>query len=185
MTDDPPIRFGVGRTALGETFVARTERGLCFLFFLDEGLEPALARVRRERPGVDLIEDREAVEPFLSLARARIDSGGFGDDPPLDLQGTPFRLRVWDALVHIPAGSTRTYGDLADELGVPGGSRAVGTACGANPVSLFVPCHRVLRVRGLLGGYRWGLERKRALLELESNARIVENPSIVRTPIFT
>jgi len=92
------------------------------------------------------------------------------DDLPLDLDGTPFQLRVWQGLMAIPRGTTTTYGGLARSLGLPtGAARAVGTACGSNRVSLLVPCHRVVRSGGGLGGYFWGLDRKRLLLDLEAS----------------
>ena len=92
--------------------------------------------------------------------------GGLG--LPLDLRGTPFQRRVWDALAGLPAGVTTTYGDLAAQLGVPDGARAIAAACAANPVAVAIPCHRVIRRNGSLSGYRWGVDRKVALLARES-----------------
>lgn len=95
---------------------------------------------------------------------------GLGPDTPLDLQGTPWQLHIWAALREIPFGGTLTYGELARLLGRPGASRAVGAACGANPIAILVPCHRVIPADGGLGGYRWGAERKRRLLDFERRA---------------
>jgi AraC family transcriptional regulator of adaptative response/methylated-DNA-[protein]-cysteine methyltransferase len=163
------IRYGLGPTPLGFAFVAVSDRGLRVLFFLDEP-DPALglARLKADSPGARLVEEAAAITPLLHRVRASLETGQPCDDLPLDLRGTPFQLQVWNALRSIPAGSTCTYGELAIRLGLPAGAaRAVGTACGANPIALVIPCHRVLRANGDLGGYRWGLERKRALLDLE------------------
>jgi O-6-methylguanine DNA methyltransferase len=163
-----PISYGVGSTTLGTAFVAQTSQGVCALFLLDsDDLGPSLARLQKLVPAGELAERDDVVAPILDWIRLYLANPQCGDEPPLDLRGTPFQLRVWERLRAIPSGSTATYGGLALDLGQPGASRAVGTACGANPVSLLVPCHRVLSSNGALGGYRWGLERKRALLDLE------------------
>jgi AraC family transcriptional regulator of adaptative response/methylated-DNA-[protein]-cysteine methyltransferase len=162
------IRFGLGPTPLGFAFVALTDRGVGGLYFLDdEDPSPALARLRKDHPAVALVEDGAAVAPILRRIDAWLDGEPGGDDVRLDVRGTAFQRRVWDALRSIPAGSTRTYGELARLLGKPGAARAVGSACAKNPVALFVPCHRVVHHNGDPGGYHWGLERKRALLERE------------------
>lgn len=164
-----PIKFGVGLTPIGLVFVAMTERGVCALDLLDtDDPSPALARLRRAFPGATIERDPSAAGILLRRVVAFLTDDGGSEPIALDLRGTPFRLRVWDALRSIPRGQTTTYGALARTLGLPSGAaRAVGTACGANPVSLLVPCHRVVRTGGGLGGYYWGLDRKRALLELE------------------
>jgi O-6-methylguanine DNA methyltransferase len=108
----------------------------------------------------------------IERAWAHIKEGEPCDDVPLDLRGTPFQLRVWNALREIPRGRTTTYGAIAAGLGLaPVAARAVGAACGANPVGLIVPCHRVVAASGGLGGYYWGLDRKQALLEWEGAGR--------------
>src|SRR5205823_12097210 len=115
-----------------------------------------------------LEEDAAFAEEIGSKVIAHVVDGEPCDDIALDLRGTPFQLQVWEALRAIPRGETTSYGALARAIGLPpGASRAVGAACGANPVSLVVPCHRVVRTGGGLGGYYWGLDRKRALLEME------------------
>jgi AraC family transcriptional regulator, regulatory protein of adaptative response / methylated-DNA-[protein]-cysteine methyltransferase len=163
------IRYAVDFTPLGYAFVGLTERGLCCLYLLDDtNPTPGLARMRADFPGAELVEDRAALGPMLERVRAHLTDGHACDDLPLDLHGTPFQKKVWEALRTIPRGTTRTYGAVAQQLGLPvSAARAVGTACGANPVSVLVPCHRVLRSNGELGGFRWGLERKRALLDQE------------------
>jgi AraC family transcriptional regulator of adaptative response/methylated-DNA-[protein]-cysteine methyltransferase len=162
------IRFGLGPTPLGFAFVALTGRGVSGLYLLDdEDPSPALARLRKDHPAVALAEDGAAIAPIVKRIHAWLDGEPDGDDVRLDMHGTAFQHRVWDALRSIPAGSTRTYGELGRQLGMPGAARAVGSACARNPVALFVPCHRVVHHNGDPGGYHWGLERKRALLERE------------------
>jgi AraC family transcriptional regulator, regulatory protein of adaptative response / methylated-DNA-[protein]-cysteine methyltransferase len=173
----PRIRVGyaTGTSPIGEVFVAATKRGLCALYVLtDDDLAPALDRLRDEWPDGDLIEDSEVGATYLPRVLTHLVEGAPCDDVPLDLRGTPFQLRVWEALRAIPHGTTTTYGALAETLGLSASAaRAVGTACGANPVSLLVPCHRVVRAGGGLGGYEWGLDRKQTLLDIESGAALV------------
>lgn len=163
------IRYATRPTPVGLAFAAAGGNGLVGFYFVDEGdLSPALDRLGHDFPGVAVESDPAALAEALDLAVAHIDDGTSVAGVELDLRGTPFQLRVWEALREIPRGATTSYGALAERLGLPTtASRAVGTACGANPVSLIVPCHRVLPVGGGLGGYRWGLERKRKLLEIE------------------
>jgi O-6-methylguanine DNA methyltransferase len=172
--DDPPaprtvVRYGTGPSPVGTLFLAATERGVCALYMLDfEDPSPALSKLRRDVPGAAYVEDQAVTEAYLPRVEANLTDGRPCDDIPLDLRGTPFQLRVWKAISDIPRGETTSYGGIAAALGLPpGAARAVGTACGANPVSLLVPCHRVLRAGGGLGGYGGGLDRKRALLEME------------------
>jgi AraC family transcriptional regulator, regulatory protein of adaptative response / methylated-DNA-[protein]-cysteine methyltransferase len=162
------IRFAVGPTPLGFAFVATTDLGVCALSPL-EGADPspALARLREENPAVELTEDGAAIAPVLDHLRTWFDGDQVRDDISLDLRGTPFQRQVWEALRTIPRGSTRTYGEIARQIGAPRAARAVGAACGRNPVALLVPCHRVVRHNGDVGGFFWGTERKRVLLEWE------------------
>jgi AraC family transcriptional regulator of adaptative response/methylated-DNA-[protein]-cysteine methyltransferase len=153
---------------LGRVLIAATERGLCSVKLGDDaqelkkllGDEFAAAQLREEPLG----ELKSRILAFIrgesSLARI-----------PLDIRGTVFQRRVWEALRRIPRGEVRTYRDIARAIGAPRAVRAVGSACGANPVALAVPCHRVLRTDGGLGGYAWGLGRKRRLLEIERPKR--------------
>ena len=162
------LRYGRADTALGPLFAALSEKGVCAIYLCNEGDPEPLVRLRRDFPEAELVEDREAVAGILEKAAAHVVDGESIDDIPLDLRGTEFQRKVWDALRSIPRGTTTTYGELAKSLGLaPGTARAVGSACGTNPVSLIVPCHRVLRAGGGLGGYYWGLERKQAILEAE------------------
>jgi len=162
------IRYATFPTALGHVLVASTERGLCAVKL---GPEPEkLARLLRaefaaaeisQAPLPELEgEIRRFIEGETSLARV-----------PLDIRGTVFQCRVWEELRRIPRGETRTYADIARAIGAPAAVRAVGSACGANPVALVVPCHRAVRTDGGLGGYAWGLDVKRRLLEVEKRRR--------------
>ncbi|MDA0704428.1 MAG: bifunctional DNA-binding transcriptional regulator/O6-methylguanine-DNA methyltransferase Ada [Proteobacteria bacterium] len=164
------MRFTIVDCTLGRLVVAATDRGLSFLGFgdddgdLEEELReefPKAEEIRRDDAGL-----AEWVGPLIDHL-----AGQVGSLPlPLDVQATAFQRRVWEALRDIPAGETRTYREIAAQLGQPTASRAVGSACARNPVSLVIPCHRVVREDGGLGGYRWGLERKERLIATERGA---------------
>jgi AraC family transcriptional regulator of adaptative response/methylated-DNA-[protein]-cysteine methyltransferase len=156
------IAWGDVPTPFGPAIAMATARGLCGLGFTGAtGREGAIADLMGRWPSAAYREDPEAVAPLVEAAFA-------GRRPPLHLIGGPFQLKVWEALLQISAGSVTTYADLAAAVGHPRAARAVGTAVGRNPVSWLVPCHRVLRGGGALGGYHWGLGVKRALLAWES-----------------
>ena len=160
------IGFTTAETRFGWLVVGATDRGLCWLA-LGNSTEEAEASLREEFPAATLRRD----ESLAKLVDGALDTvGGSGDVPvlPLDLRGTAFQLRVWQALRAIPRGETRSYSELAREMGDPKATRAVARACATNRVALVVPCHRVVGVSGSLTGYRWGVERKRMLLEAES-----------------
>lgn len=166
------IRYEIGKSMLGKILVAATEKGLCSVAIGDHAseLERDLAKTF---PGAELANTRgrdKQMSKWLDLVVA-IASGKKTQSPPLDISGTAFQLKVWDALRKIPAGTTRTYSQVASELGLKRSSRAVGSACGKNPLALVVPCHRVLRTDGELGGYRWGVERKTKILAAEGSRR--------------
>ena len=164
-----PIRFAVARTDLGWVLVAGTERGICAIDLGDsrEALVDALktrfdkAEHREEDP--KLVRWIRGLTESLVSPRRRLDL-------PLDIRGTAFQRRVWRELRRIPAGRTASYGEVARRIGKPGSARAVARACASNPLPLAVPCHRVVRSDGDPGGYRCGVERKRALLEREAAA---------------
>lgn len=166
------IRFDVADTSLGKILVAATRRGLCFVAIGDDAtaLESELTTTL---PAAKVIRTKAGDAPMKRWLDAvvAIASGNQTQAPPLDLTGTAFQLKVWDALRRIPAGSTRSYSEIASEVGAAGASRAVGSACARNPVSLVIPCHRVLRNDGALGGYRWGLDRKKKILAAEKAKR--------------
>jgi len=162
------ILFSTERCALGTALAARSERGLCALLLGDRAA--ALVNELQQRfPWADLREDAATLEPLMSRVVSLIDSPARGLDEPLDTRGTQFEQRVWRALQEIPAGAIETYGEVARRLGVPRAAKEVGEACAANAIAVAIPCHRVVRKDGGLAGYRWGVRRKRALLELERN----------------
>lgn len=159
------LRFGVHPTPFGPALFVTSPRGLVRLAFLGEGgLEAALAEARADWPLSRLIDDPSATSELPSAVFTRRD-----DAAPLRVlvKGTAFQVQVWRALLRIPEGAVATYGGLADALGAPGASRAVGAACGRNRIGWLIPCHRVIRESGALGGYHWGLDLKRAMLAFE------------------
>ncbi len=160
------IRYTVARTALGTVALGATARGLRGALFIDD---PAHARqaLAEEFPGAALTEDAPALATYVEAACTAAD-GRPAPDVPLDLLGTPFQRRVWDELRSVPNGSTATYTAIAERIGAPRAVRAVAGACARNHVALLVPCHRIVRSDGGWGGYRWGIDRKRAILEAET-----------------
>jgi AraC family transcriptional regulator of adaptative response/methylated-DNA-[protein]-cysteine methyltransferase len=156
-------------TKLGHMAIGATDRGICFLQFGDSPNALA-AKLAREYPNARIVDTVTPKPPFDTWVRA-IDRYLNGEQPdldlPLDIRATAFQLRVWKYLQSIPYGDLQSYGEVADALGEPGAARAVAQACGKNRVALAIPCHRIIRGDGDLGGYRWGLERKRVLIDLE------------------
>lgn len=173
MAEGLTIRWGWHEGPFGETLLLRTDRGLCGLAFLDaRGRAACFADMAARWPKARLVEDRAAVAD--DMARIFADRSADGNRPELRLllKGTQFQVKVWEALMRLPPAGVTTYGDLARRLGMEAGAaRAVGTAVGANPVSWLIPCHRVIRNSGMLGGYRWGLPRKVAMLGHEASGR--------------
>jgi AraC family transcriptional regulator of adaptative response/methylated-DNA-[protein]-cysteine methyltransferase len=161
------IRFAAGRCSLGALVVARSERGLCAILLGDEPTA-LMADLQRRYPGaVDARHDPDLADA-LDRVVTLIENPGAELGLPLDLRGSDFMQEVWQALRDIPVGATATYGDVARRIGAPASARAVARACAANPLAVAVPCHRVVRADGGLSGYRWGVERKRALLAREA-----------------
>jgi AraC family transcriptional regulator of adaptative response/methylated-DNA-[protein]-cysteine methyltransferase len=160
------IRHSVRTCGLGQVLVAATGRGVCVVEFGD-GPDFLEASLRRRFPRAVFAAPDVAFERWLGQVLAAIALPRSVFDLPLDIRGTLFQQTVWQALGAIPPGSTTTYGDLAARIGRPGAARAVARACASNALALIVPCHRVVRGDGHLGGYRWGIERKQRLLELE------------------
>ncbi len=159
------IAWGFHPSPFGECLLGVTARGICHLsFVVSGGRRAALAYLRRRWPRAALREDTalaaRTAERVFSATRRR--------EPRLHLAGTNFQLKVWEALLRIPRGAATTYGEVARRIGRPTAARAVAGAVGANPVAWLIPCHRVLRSVGGLGGYRWGVERKRAMLGWEA-----------------
>ncbi|NIJ64243.1 O-6-methylguanine DNA methyltransferase [Sphingomonas leidyi] len=163
------ISFGMGDSAIGRMLVARSADGVCTILFGDDD-EQLAADLKGRFPGATLVRDDAAVATDLARLVRFVERPVEGLALPLDLRGTPFQQRVWDVLRGIPSGSTVTYAEVARRIGVPNAVRAVAGACAANPVALAIPCHRVVRSDGSLGGYRWGLDRKRTLIAREAMA---------------
>ncbi|HEX4114001.1 MAG TPA: bifunctional DNA-binding transcriptional regulator/O6-methylguanine-DNA methyltransferase Ada [Stellaceae bacterium] len=161
------IRFAVGETSLGAILVAATDKGVCAITL---GEEPErLVRTLQDRfPNAVLVGGDGAFEALVAKAVGLVEAPGLGTDLPLDVRGTAFQQRVWQALRAIPAGTTASYAEVARRVGKPKAVRAVAQACAANPVAVAIPCHRVVRTDGDLSGYRWGVERKRELLRREA-----------------
>ena len=161
------IRFAVGECSLGSLLVAATDQGVCCVQLGDDA--EALVRTLQDRfPRADLVGGDAAFETTMAQVAALVERPQQGLALPLDVQGTAFQQRVWQALRAIPAGETVCYTVLAQRIGQPSAARAVAGACAANPVAVAIPCHRVVRNDGSISGYRWGVERKRALLLREA-----------------
>jgi AraC family transcriptional regulator of adaptative response/methylated-DNA-[protein]-cysteine methyltransferase len=160
------IAFTTAATPLGRLLVAATAHGVCAVSLGsgDRALERAL---RAEYPRATVERDGRALGPWVAAIVASLDGDRRGLALPLDVQATAFQRRVWQALREIPRGETRSYAELADAIGAPTAARAVARACSTNPVALLIPCHRVVRGDGAVGGYRWGAARKRRLLDGE------------------
>ena len=158
------IAWGFHPTPFGECLLGMTARGICHLSFVVSGRRAALADLRRRWPRADLHEDQALAAQTAGRAFARSPRGRLS----LHLAGTNFQMKVWEALLRIPPGAAATYGEIARRIGRPSAARAVARAVGANPVAWLIPCHRVLRSIGTIGGYRWGVERKRAMLGWEA-----------------
>jgi AraC family transcriptional regulator of adaptative response/methylated-DNA-[protein]-cysteine methyltransferase len=167
------IDYVIAKTSLGALLVAATERGVCAVTLGDDSaaLEKILAS---EFPAAERVR---AVAPSSSLGAwiadivASLDGERTQSEIPIDLQASAFQWKVWRALQAIPFGETRSYSEIARSIGSPRGARAVASACASNKVAVVIPCHRVVRTGGALGGYRWGLERKQRLIERERSAR--------------
>jgi AraC family transcriptional regulator, regulatory protein of adaptative response / methylated-DNA-[protein]-cysteine methyltransferase len=163
------ISFAVGECSLGSILVARSERGICAILLGDD--PEALTQDLQDRfPQANLIGGDSAFEQFVAKVVGFVEAPAIGLNLPLDIRGTAFQQRVWQALQKIPAGATASYTDIAKLIGSPKSVRAVAQACGANALAVAIPCHRVVRRDGALSGYRWGVERKRTLLEREARA---------------
>lgn len=160
------IGYTIVPSALGKLLVAATQRGVAYVA-LDDRNAPLEARLREEFPAATIARDDKGLARYVRPLTGYLDGRAADIDLPVDVRATAFQRRVWDALKDIPVGETRTYKEIARTLGDPKAARAVGSACGRNPVSLIVPCHRAVREDGGLGGYAWGLPRKEKLLAAE------------------
>ena len=163
------IQFAVGQCSLGAILVARSSKGVCAILLGDD--PDALVRDLQDRfPQAGLTGGDAGFEAMVATVVGFVETPGIGLDLPLDVRGTAFQQRVWQALRSIPAGGTASYADVARRIGLPKAVRAVAAACAANALAVAIPCHRVVRSDGALSGYRWGVARKRSLLDRESHA---------------
>lgn len=172
------IRFAIGQCSLGAIIVAATAKGLCHIA-IDDDAEKLLHELQDRFPKAELIGDDPDFDAWIAQVIGFVEAPAVGLDLPLDIRGTAFQQRVWQALRAIPAGSIVSYSDVAQHLGLPKSVRAIASACAANTLAVAIPCHRVLRSDGALSGYRWGLERKQALLQREHRPQLSE---ALRTP---
>jgi len=164
---DARIAFAIGQSSLGAILVARSQRGVCAISLGDD--PDALLRELQDRfPRAELIGGDAGFERLVAQVVGMIEQPNIGIDLPLDVRGTAFQQRVWDALRKIPAGETASYAQIAQRIGSPKSVRAVAQACASNTLALAIPCHRVVRSDGALSGYRWGVARKRELLAREA-----------------
>ncbi len=163
------IRHALGQSSLGDFIAAFSERGLVMFEFSDRR-ESSLDALRERFADAEIIEDEAGLADAIAKLAGLIDHPEQDIDLPLDLRGSEYEQRVWEALRAIPAGRTTSYGDIAAKLGNPREAREVAEACAANTIAILVPCHRVVKKDGSLSGYRWGFSRKRALLSREQKA---------------
>jgi len=164
---DIRIQFAIGTCSLGAILVARSRKGLCAILLGDDP-EPLLRELQERFPKARLVGGDARFERQVAAVIRFVDAPKVGLKLPLDVRGTAFQQRVWQALRKIPVGATASYAQIARRIGAPRSMRAVAQACAANPLAVAIPCHRVVRSDGALSGYRWGVARKRALREREA-----------------
>ncbi len=164
------IAFATGKCSLGPVLVARSERGICAILLGDDP-QQLIKDLSGRFPSAKIRRDETEFKGALGNVIQLVDSPQKAIDLPLDIRGTAFQRRVWQALRKIPAGSTATYSDISKSIGDPKSVRAVARACAENPIAVAIPCHRVIAKDGSLAGYRWGLERKRKLLDREAKSQ--------------
>ena len=164
---DTDIFFAIAECSLGSILVAQSKKGICSILIGDDPASLMLD-LQNQFPKANLIGDEPGYEAIVAKVLGLIEQPGIGLDLPLDIRGTAFQQRVWKALRQIPPGSTATYTEIAKKIGMPRAARAVAQACASNVLAVAIPCHRVIRTDGSLSGYRWGVERKSALLEREA-----------------
>jgi AraC family transcriptional regulator of adaptative response/methylated-DNA-[protein]-cysteine methyltransferase len=160
------IRYACADSPLGRMLIAATERGVCSIQFARSDGE-LIEGLKREFPFAARKPDEGGLQVWVEAVLSKMTGGELNAELPLDIRATAFQRRVWTYLQSIPFGATQSYGDVAKALGQPTASRAVARACATNPVAVAIPCHRVVREDGNISGYRWGVERKKALLEME------------------
>jgi AraC family transcriptional regulator, regulatory protein of adaptative response / methylated-DNA-[protein]-cysteine methyltransferase len=168
-TERETLRFGYGDTGLGTVVVAESMHGVAALFMGDDRAR-LLRELKDAFPGNELVLDQTGLTESLAKAIALVDAPHLGTDLALDLRGSSVEVAVWHALRAIPAGETRSYGAIAQSLPMPATAQDVGAACAANRIAVAVPCHRVVKSDGSISGYRWGVQRKRRLINMEGVA---------------
>lgn len=169
MTQDRIVIYDFHDTKLDRVLIGASTKGLCWLSFVTDTDQAAIKDMQRRVKANEFVQNSNA----LAEIKNTVDRFIAGENialPRMDLDGTDFQQNVWKALLGIPRGKTVSYKDIAHQVGAPRGARAIGGAVGANPVSLFIPCHRVLTSDGKIGGYAWGIERKKEILKLEDAA---------------
>ena len=164
------IFYSVRPCPLGKLLVAVTDRGICKIS-LGDSADALTADMEAEFAQAERIRDDEGLGYWVEQVIAYLEDGGPQLDLPLDVRATAFQIKVWQQLQQIPVGETRSYSEVAAAIGQPKASRAVARACASNPVALAIPCHRIIRKDKSLGGYRWGIARKQALLKREQNGK--------------
>jgi AraC family transcriptional regulator of adaptative response/methylated-DNA-[protein]-cysteine methyltransferase len=170
------MRYAFGQASLGTILVAITDKGISAIL-IGDSTESLVKQLQDSFPRAQLVEGDQAFEDLVSQVVGLVEAPRNGFDLPLDVRGTAFQQRVWQALRDIPAGETRSYAEIADHIGAPKATRAVAGACASNVLAVAVPCHRVIRHDGSLSGYRWGVERKRELLQREAKSGSKARPS--------
>lgn len=168
------IVYAIADSPLGGMLIGATEKGICALYLGED--DALIQELHAEFPRATLVADASALAPYVRAVLEHLSGRGMDLDLPLDVHATAFQQRVWAALQKIPYGQTRTYRELAEMIGEPDAVRAVARACALNPVSVIVPCHRVVGADGKLKGYRWGIDRKRDLLKRERERILVSFP---------
>jgi AraC family transcriptional regulator of adaptative response/methylated-DNA-[protein]-cysteine methyltransferase len=163
------LRFGYGNTVIGTILVAESAHGIVALF-IGHDRAKLLRDLNDAFPDTAFMLDQEGLVPIIAKAAALVDAPHLGSDLALDMRGSTIEMAVWDALRAIPSGETRTYGAIARDLPIAATARDVGAACAANRIAVAVPCHRVVKSDGSISGYRWGMQRKRRLINIEGVA---------------
>ena len=171
--DAVQIRYATSDCFLGRLLIASTDRGICAVILGNTDAE-LVSALRREYPHAGITRDKSSLEDAVSKLLRHISGAEPCPEFPLDIRATAFQRRVWQELRGIPIGSTRSYSEIADRIGKPEAARAVARACASNPVALLIPCHRVIGKDGAPGGYRWGKDRKRKLLEKEKSTKAAQ-----------
>jgi AraC family transcriptional regulator, regulatory protein of adaptative response / methylated-DNA-[protein]-cysteine methyltransferase len=168
-TEPETLRFGYGDTTVGTIVVAESMRGVAALFIGDDRAR-LFRDLRAAFPEAEFVLDQTGLAQIIAKAIALVDAPHLGTDLTLDLRGSPVEMAIWNALRTVPAGETRTYGAVAQSLPVTATAQEVGAACAANRIAVAVPCHRVVKSDGSISGYRWGVQRKRRLINMEGVA---------------